>query len=308
MKALVVGYGSIGSRHVRILTELGCSTAVVSKRAVDFPVTYPGLAEACASGHPGYVIIANATHQHHASLAELAHLGYAGIVLVEKPLFCKSDETVPQSIRQLFVAYNFRFHPLIRRLKTLLAGEHILSVQAYAGQYLPDWRPARDYRESYSARAEQGGGVLRDLSHELDYLTWLLGKSTRVSALGGHLSPLEITSDDVSALMLVTDACPVVTLQLNYLDRLARRSILINTSKHTIEADLIAGTMTIDREVETFDVARDDTYRLMHEAVLFGSTGSLCTLDEGLETLRLIEAAEMAAKRGAWVERPVPAK
>lgn len=306
MKALVVGYGSIGSRHARILTELGCSTAVVSKRAVDFPVTYPGLAEACAAGHPGYVVIANATHQHHASLVELARLGYAGIVLVEKPLFSHGGETIPTALRQLFVAYNFRFHPLIQRLKTLLAGEEIVSVQAYVGQYLPDWRPATDYRASYSASAEQGGGVLRDLSHELDYLTWLLGRTKRVSALGGHLSALEITSDDIFALMLVTEACPVVTLQLNYLDRAGRRSILINTSKHTIEANLIAGTLTIDRDVETFVVARDDTYRLMHEAVLSGSTGNLCTRAEGIETLRLIEAAELAAKRGTWIERQAP--
>ena len=303
MKALVVGYGSIGSRHARILTELGCSTAVVSKRGVDFPLAYRSLAEACAAGHPGYVVIANATGQHHASLAELARLGYTGIVLVEKPLFCNWDETIPQSIRQLYVAYNFRFHPIIQRLKTLLAGEQVLSVQAYVGQYLPDWRPASDYRESYSASAEQGGGVLRDLSHELDYLTWILGKSKRVSALGGHLSSLEITSDDIFALMLVTEACPVVTLQLNYLDRLARRFILINTSKHTIEADLIGGIISLDRDVETFVVARDDTYRLMHEAVLSGIAGNLCSLNEGVETLRLIEAAEFAAKHGVWVER-----
>ena len=308
MKALVVGYGSIGSRHARILTEIGSSTTVVSKRDVDFPIAYHSLAEAFATGHPDYTVIANATHQHNASLAELGQLGYTGIVLVEKPLFCNGDETIPQSIRQLFVAYNLRFHPIMQRLKTLLAGEQIVSVQAYVGQYLPEWRPASDYRVSYSARAEQGGGVLRDLSHELDYLTWLLGKSKRVSALGGHLSALEITSDDVFALMLVTEACPVVTLQLNYLDRLARRFILINTSKHTIAADFIAGTLTIDRDVETFVVARDDTYRLMHEAVLCGNTGSLCSLDEGVETLRLIEAAELAAKRGIWVERWMPAK
>ena len=194
----------------------------------------------------------------------------------------------------------------MQRLKTLLSGEQILSVQAYVGQYLPDWRPAVDYRASYSASTEQGGGVLRDLSHELDYLTWLLGKSKRVSALGGHLSALEITSDDTFALMLVTEACPVVTLQLNYLDRAGRRSILINTSKHTIEANLIAGTLTIDRDVETFVVARDDTYRLMHEAVLSGSSGNLCTRAEGIETLRLIEAAELAAKRGTWIERQAP--
>lgn len=303
LKAVVIGYGSIGARHARLLTELGCSTAVVSRRKVDFPVSYPGLIEALATGHPNYIVIANMTNQHHGTLSALAQLGYRGLVLVEKPLFSNWVEITPQPFRETFVAYNLRFHPIIQRLKTLLKGEKVLSVQAYVGQHLPDWRPVSDYRISYSASAEQGGGALRDLSHELDYLTWLLGKWQRVSALGGHFSSLEIDSDDTFALMLVTPSCPIVTLQLNYLDRLGRRSILINTTNHTIEADLVRGTITIDREIESFVIARDDTYRTMHEAILSGNTDTLCTLDEGTETLRLIAAAERAAKHGAWVER-----
>lgn len=302
-RALVVGYGSIGARHARLLSELGCRTAVVSKREVDFPVTYLGLTEALAAEHPDYVVIANATNQHHDTLLTLARLGYAGTVLVEKPLFSNGIELSPLPFDKVFVAYNLRFHPVIQRLKTLLEGKRILSVQAYVGQYLPDWRPASDYRASYSASAEQGGGVLRDISHELDYLVWILGKWERLSALGGHYSSLEITSDDIFALMLVMPQCPIVTLQLNYLDRMARRSVLINTSSHTIEADLIKGTITIDRVSESFIVDRDHTYRAMHEAILSGSTDTLCTLDEGLDTLRLINAAERAARHGEWVKR-----
>lgn len=303
MRALVVGYGSIGARHSRLLEELGCHTAVVSRREVDFPVAYPILAEALETEQPDYVVIANATNQHHNTLLALSLLGYTGTVLVEKPLFSNWQEISPQPFRKVFVAYNLRFHPIIQRLRTLLDRQKILSVQAYVGQYLPDWRPTSDYRTSYSASAEQGGGALRDLSHELDYLTWLLGKWERVSAIGGHFSSLEITSDDIFALMLVTLSCPIVMLQLNYLDRLARRFVIINTANHTIEADLIKGTITIDRDSESFTVDRDATYRAMHEAILSGRTSNLCSLDEGVETLRLIAAADLAAKRGEWVER-----
>ena len=302
-RALVIGYGSIGARHARLLSELGCHTAVVSKREIDFPEAYTRLEDALEVEQPDYVVIANETSQHNASLTALAQLGYAGTVLVEKPLFNKWIALPSLPFLNVFVAYNLRFHPIIQRLKTLLEGEEILSVQAYVGQYLPDWRPASDYRTSYSASAEQGGGVLRDLSHELDYLSWMLGKWERVSALGGHLSALEITSDDIFALMLVTPTCPIVMLQLNYLDRLARRTLLINTSKHTIEADLIKGAITIDRDCESILVGRDDTYRAMHEAILSGSTNGLCSLDEGGEILRLIEATESAAKHGKWVKR-----
>lgn len=303
MKALIVGYGSIGARHARLLVELGCRTAVVSRREVDFPVAYLGLSEALAAEEPDYVIIADATNHHHDTLSKLSGLGYPGTVLVEKPLFSKWVATSSRPFREVFVAYNLRFHPVIRRLKAILEKERILSVEAYVGQYLPDWRPMSDYRASYSASAEQGGGVLRDLSHELDYLTWMLGGWERLCALGGHLSSLEITSDDIFALMLVTPACPIVTLQLNYLDRVARRFALINTSNHTIEADLIRGTITIDGDSESFATERDGTYRAMHSAILSGNTGTLCSLGEGLETLRLIEAAELAAKNGVWVKR-----
>lgn len=303
MNALVIGYGSIGARHVRLLTELGCRTAVVSRREVDFPVVYHGLAEALAAEYPDYVVIANETNQHYDAVSALARFGYKGTVLVEKPLFSNWVEISPLPFKNVFVAYNLRFHPVIQRLKKLSEGERILSVQAYVGQYLPDWRPTSDYRVSYSATAEQGGGVLRDLSHELDYLTWILGKWECVSALGGHFSSLEITSDDIFALMLVTPSCPILSLQMNYLDRVGRRLILINTDNHTIEADLIRGTITVDRDRESFTTERDDTYRAMHEAILSGSIGTLCSLDEGLETLRLIEAAELAARQGEWIER-----
>lgn len=302
-RALVVGCGSIGVRHARLLTELGCNVAVVSQREVSVAIVYHDLSQALDLENPEYVVIANVTSQHYDALLMLAKLGYAGTVLVEKPIFSQSQDLLSLPFKKTFVGYNLRFHPIIARLKELLEEERILSVSAYVGQYLPEWRPTTDYRTSYSASAEQGGGVLRDLSHELDYLTWLLGGWERVSALGGHFSPLEITSDDVFALMLVTPTCPVVTLQVNYLDRKTRRFIIINTAKHTIEADLIKGLITVDRDDESLATERDHTYRAMHEAVLSGSTGSLCSLDEGLEILRLIESAESAASGGKWVDR-----
>jgi len=303
MNALVIGYGSIGTRHAGILNKLGCHTAVVSKREVDFSTVYRALEEALEKEGPDYVVIASATNQHREMLLSLGRLGFTGTVLVEKPLFKDKVELPPLPFHKVFVAYNLRFHPVIQRLKSLLEDEVILSVQAYVGQYLPDWRPASDYRISYSALADQGGGALRDLSHELDYLTWMLGKWERVSAIGGHFSALEITSDDVFSLLYSTASCPIASVQLNYLDRMTRRFVIINTGSRTIEADLIRGTITIDNECESFITERDDTYRLMHQAILSGAEDGLCSLDEGFETMCLIEAAEQAARDGTWVQR-----
>jgi predicted dehydrogenase len=302
LSALVIGYGSIGTRHARLLTELGQHTAVVSSRNVDFPLRFDTLETALANHKPDYVVIANATNLHYNTLTALRRQGYGGVALVEKPLFDRY-QVIADEAGQTLVAYNLRFHPVIQRLAQRLRSERILSVQAYAGQYLPGWRPTTDYRESYSANATRGGGVLRDLSHELDYLGWLLGGWSRVTALGGHFSSLEITSDDIFTLLLATPACPVVALQLNYLDRLGRRFIVVNTDQHTIEADLIAGTIQVDGEQEHFKMERDSSYRAMHQAALTGDRTTLCSLSEGLSTMRLIEAAEQSAVRGEWVSR-----
>jgi predicted dehydrogenase len=303
MKALVIGYGSIGARHARLLNELGCRTAVVSNRKVDLKKVYTSVSEALRVEEPDYVVIANKTNQHYETVIELIQLGFSGVVLVEKPLFHKPFEIPQNNFKRIFIGYNLRFHPVLWKLHDILKDEKILSVQAYVGQYLPYWRPQTDYRRTYSARVTEGGGVLRDLSHELDYLSWLLGGWERLTALGGHYSLLEITSDDVFAVMLVTRRCPVVTVQLNYLDRMTRRLVLINTDDYTVEADFVSGTLTINKEVEKFDVERDQTYRTMHEAVLKGDYTFLCSIEEGMDAMGMIQAAEQSVKQKNWISR-----
>jgi len=302
MRALVVGYGSIGSRHARLLTELRCEVAAVSSRDIDLPIQYRTLADAL-SWKPDYVVIANRTSQHHRTLKELAISGFTGTVLVEKPLFHEEEDLPGTAFKGAFVGYNLRFHPVLQKLRTLLRNENVLSVQAYVGQYLPSWRPGTDYRSSYSADSNAGGGALRDLSHELDYLNWLFGEWTQLTACGGHFSTLEINSDDAWMIMMTTARCPLVSVQMNYLDRLTRRRILINTDDHTFEADLIKGSIMIDSRIEELAVEHDLTYREQHLAVLESRTETLCTFQEGVEVMRMIHAIERSALQKEWVSR-----
>ena len=303
MNVLIIGYGSIGAQHARLAASLGCDVAVLSRRSIAFPTVYGDLAHALQTHSPDYVVIANETNEHYDTFCQLAQSGYKGTLLLEKPVFGKLEAIPVLPFKAVFVAYNLRFHPINQRIKALLQGERILSVQAYVGQYLPDWRPSVDYRQSYSASARRGGGALRDLSHELDYLTWMLGGWDRVTALGGQFSPLEIDSDDLYALLLATPKCPVVSIQLNYLDRLSRRFFLINTDRITIEADLISGMLTVNDQVETYPIDREQTYLSMHRAIHAGCTDTLCSLEDGLDVLRLIDAAEDAATHCTWMIR-----
>lgn len=300
--ALVIGYGSIGARHARLLSEAGCEVAVVSARVIDFPRAYTDLETALRQQRPEYVVIANETSRHHSTLEYLAAAGHEGMVLVEKPLFDRAQPVPRHRFADLRVAYNLRFHPVIQKLRHELAGQAVISAQAYVGQYLPEWRPDTDYRTSYSASAERGGGVLLDLSHDLDYLSWMLGAWTRVAAIGGQLSKLEITSDDTFVLLAQAERCPAVTVQLNYLDRCGRRRLVVNTADHTYEADLVGNVLVVDRDEEASMVERDTTYRAMHRALLDGDVAQACSLDEALRTMSLIEAARAAAAQGQWVQ------
>lgn len=301
MKAIVIGYGSIGQRHARLLQAMNIETAVVSGREVNFPQHYYNISEAVRLHVPDYVVIANKTCDHYTSLLQVLKSGFQGNILIEKPLFPRLTELPEIHQERIYVAYNLRFHPLLQRLKNALSGERIISASIYTGQYLPTWRPDIDYRASYSARAEDGGGVIRDLSHELDIAALLFGRWIRLSAIGGKYSSLEITSDDSFSVLMETSGCPKVQIQVNYLDRIGRREILVNTDLHTFKIDFISGTFQADKEIVLVDSHRDDTYLKQHHAVIEGLSSDLCKYGDGLNIVHMIEAIERSSSQKEWV-------
>lgn len=303
MKALVIGYGSIGRRHARVLAGMGHAVAFVTRaETIEAPYTrYADLAAALIEFAPDYVIVANDTGLHGPTLARLADHAYGGITLVEKPLLVSAQEALRLPAGPVFVGYTLRFHPLFQRLRTLLHEQPIWTLSAYVGQYLPDWRPDSDYRQSYSARAAEGG-VVRDLSHELDYLQVLAGTWRRTTALGGHLSTLEIDSEDAASILSQHERCPLVSVHVNYLDRAASRWILANGPFGTLRADLVQGILTINGQEERLPLERDMMMRAQHAAVLAGDGDALCTVPQALHTMRWIDAIHRALDTGSWID------
>jgi len=303
MKCLVVGYGSIGKRHADILQELEHIVHVVSRRNVhNFP-RYKTIPEALGTSEFDYVVICNETVKHYDSFVLLTEIGYCGKKLIEKPLFHKIPEFLDLDISSTYVAYQLRFHSVILKMLQLINSKRLHTVHVYVGQYLPDWRPGTEYSKSYSASRDNGGGVLRDLSHDLDYVTWFAGRWKRVAAIGGKVSDLSIDSDDVFSLLLETERCSLITVQMNYLDRLPRREITINLDDGTLKGDLINNTLEINGKLSRIDVERNKPYRDMHQAVLTDDLKYPCSFREGIEIVKLIECAEAAAKNRKWVYR-----
>jgi predicted dehydrogenase len=292
MKALIIGWGSIGKQHAAALEALGAECAVVTQQEAVGKV-FRDIGQAVHTFKPTYVVVSNRTADHLQAVENLSRAGFSGKVLVEKPLFHTNVPVPPNTFLKLAVGYQLRFHPVVRELARRVKNERIISCHCYCGQYLPTWRPSTDYRSSYSSHREQGGGVLRDLSHELDYLTWILGKPIMMHAFGGKYSSLEIRSEDVVGISAQFEKCPVVTVQLNYLDRLGRRECTVVTDSHTFHADLVNSTFRIDADAPlVLNTSRLEMLQALHSSMIDDVPPSICTESEGLALLRYIEQIE----------------
>ncbi|KAA0577882.1 Gfo/Idh/MocA family oxidoreductase [Azospirillum sp. B21] len=305
-RALVVGHGSIGARHARLLRDLGLEVAVVSRRAPQLPGAFPDIAAALACGPADYAVVCTETSLHHQAVRSLHSAGFTGRILIEKPLGQAGEHVPEASFNAVRVGYHLRFDPILLALREALDGCRPLTVEVRAASWLPSWRAGRDYRATESASKAAGGGVLRDLSHELDYVTWLFGRWRRLTALGGHLGCLEIDSDEAFILLAETERCPVVSISLSYIDHgTEERWIAVNTAEgRSWRADLVAATLSENgRLVQSADpAALDAPYIAQHHAMLNNGDGC-CSIGEAEEVVAMIDAAETAVRDKRWVYR-----
>ena len=136
------------------------------------------------------------------------------------------------------VAFPLRFNPALKWLSDNLSGHKVYELTAYCGSYLPNWRPSKDYRSIYSAKKNMGGGVHLDLIHELDYVTWLLGKPEKSSSFLSKISNLKIDSYD-SAHYWLSYSNKNASITLNYFKKNPSRELTIVMSDDTWKVDLL---------------------------------------------------------------------
>ena len=230
MKILVIGLGGIGQRHVRNLRALlGDSAELIAWRARGLThVVTPTMGadpdrnveqtydirsfdslEAALDQRPEVAFICNPTSLHVS--AAKACLESGADVFIEKPLAASLEglddlaSLASRRERIAMVGFQLRFHPCVQRLQKVVAsGElgSLLAVRSTIGEYLPNWHPYEDYRQMYASRAELGGGVVLTQIHELDLLYSLFGVPSRVYAVGGHWSELEVDVEDTATSLL----------------------------------------------------------------------------------------------------------
>jgi predicted dehydrogenase len=219
----IVGYGSIGRRHGEILGKLRIRPVIIRRReSANSAFTPPldalvvhSVEESIETGVDA-AIVCNPTSLHIATAREFIAARIP--VLIEKPLAARLDEAEPfvhdveSAAANVGMAYCMRYHPAYALARECLhQGRlgHIVSARAWFESYLPDWHPWEDYRQSYAARAELGGGVLPTLDHEIDFLLWCLGCPARYSTTTSRGGKLDVEVDDEARVTMAYPECEV---------------------------------------------------------------------------------------------------
>ena len=251
MNYLVAGLGSIGRRHLKNIKALDPDASVTiwhthSKRDRYDPLNENGdnvvySDDDALQSRPDVAFITNPAPFHIPVAKKLAGGGID--LFIEKPLSTNlSDIDQLQRICHerkniIMVGYNLRFHRPFQIIKQSLESGSIgtiLSIRAEVGQYLPDWRPDSDYRSSVSARKDLGGGAVLELSHELDYVRWLVGEVASVFAHVGRLSDLEMDCEDTAEIILKFKNGVIGSVHLDMVQRVPTRYCRIIGTEGTI--------------------------------------------------------------------------
>lgn len=302
MKALIIGYGSIGKRHDEVLSSLSMLEMIdlVTKQNIENRKTYKNLSDVKGLRDYDYFVIASETHKHFEQLKFLEENVSEKTIFCEKPLF---DRPYNLNIKnnKVSIGYVLRFHPLIIELKKLIIKEDVILASVKCGQYLPTWRPNTDYRNSYSAHKSMGGGVLLDLSHEIDYIIWLLGGFDAEYSYQGHISDLEIDSDDVTFFVGKTKTGAMINVSMDYISKQTYREIVIHTNENTFCLDLIANQLVITdktgytQEITEDNLSRNYMFSSMHQSIL-ELKKEACSYKEGINVMQTIQQIQEKAK------------
>lgn len=236
MKVLIAGAGSIGKRHAQNAKALSKDVRVFDADVEKSD--FKSYEEALAWG-PHAVVIAT-PHRTHIPLASQAVKAGAH-VLIEKPISDRVDGVADflaqadAAGRKVFVVCNMRFHPAVQALKSNLERiGNIYYARAHFGNYLPNMRPGADYRTLYCSNKDQGGGIILDGIHEIDYLSWLFGSVNHVSCEAEKISDLDIDVEDYAAMAMKHANGVRSEIHMDYLQQCKRRGCEIAGSKGTL--------------------------------------------------------------------------
>ena len=317
MKVSVFGSGSIGLRHltnlIKLKKELKISSIfsydtknkksflVESKKFV-FTQNLKQAAENC-----DVAFICVPTHLHNQTINKI--LKYTKChFYIEKPLSSeikdclKTLNKIKQTKKKVGVGYMLVNHPVILKVQSLIKQKaigKIIFAKAECGFYLPNWHPWEDYRKFYMAHKKQGGGVLLDTSHEINYLQRLFGEVKSIQGIVGKFSNLEITSDDLALSILKFKNNIIGHVHLDLLQFEKSRTFKIIGTKGVIEGCFSKNTLKIYDNLKKKYFVKNIKYNFNNIyytqlrqfwALIKNKKNNLCTAKEAYHTMQIIES------------------
>ena len=252
MKFLIIGCGSIGERHIRNLNNLSAGKILAYDINPDrlhlmkenYNVETYETIEKGLNQNPDLVLVCTPPSLHITFAMKAIDSG--AHVFVEKPISHVIEgvnELLAEAKKKnlkVFVGYNHRFYEGVKLLKKIFDDGAIgkpLSIKAEFSQYLPDWRPWQDYRESYTAKKELGGGIILDGSHEIDYVRWILGEIKEVSCSADKISDLEVDVEDTADISVKFENNAIGEIHLDFIQKGYTRNCKITGERGTITLD-----------------------------------------------------------------------
>ena len=284
-KIAFVGLGSIATRHLKnvhaYLVSQGDSCKVdLYRSSLGRPLadelqplvsnTYLYADEMPTDRQYDVVFVTNPTSMHYKTVERFA--AHTRSFFIEKPVFDSTnvDEKIFETIKGIpsYVACPLHYNAVLQYVKQNVNPDVVICARAMSSSYLPDWRPGQDYRKTYSAHKDLGGGVSIDLIHEWDYLTWLFGMPTEYHSMINKVSNLEIDSDDLAIYIGKNDKT-TFELHLDYFGRQTQRTLDLFTAVDTIHCDLITGTVSYLKKGKTIKLESERNAFQMAEIAHF---------------------------------------
>ena len=246
-KILIIGSGSISKKHYLSIKNLRYETKVEIISSRKFEKLNKIEFEKIIRLKPELIIICSPATSHLRNLKKIEKNFKNLKVLIEKPVFEKNYKIKEKLKNKYFVGYNLRFHPVIIFLKKFLRKKKIYSINIVSHSYLPDWRKI-NYRDSVSAKKKLGGGVLLELSHELDYVKWIFNKVKILFSYNNRISKLNIDTDDILSIVAKVGKNTLLNLNINFFSEIPNRTIKIDGYNFSLNADLIKNKITIIKD------------------------------------------------------------
>lgn len=312
-KVAVIGFGNISSRHRRNLKNLFPDSTLfamsASGRVPEEPITDTDIIcssiEELVNQNIELAIVASPASFHAQHAIPLIKERIP--TLIEKPISSALNDaeiirnTAAKYNTPVAIGYCLRYLSSAKKIKKYLADDIIgklYHINIEVGQYLPDWRPNKDYRTSVSADKFLGGGALLELSHELDYAHWLFGPLTLNHAILRSSDELNLNIEDSVDLLASTTENAVIHIHLDFLQRKAQRICRIVGSKGALDWNLITNTIYFHSANENTLLYSEPTWdkNLMYISMLTdfiakinSEKNQVADISDAIETIRFIE-------------------